>query len=259
MNLPSPLVPQGSIPPKNTSRSKRVLLIGFAVVVFHAGGLLLVLMQGCQKDSTKTAGLGETNSTALSLPALDTNPPAPYYTSATSLPSAAFPSISTNPPPMVASNASVSLQEPPTSLPQTSFGGADPVPSNEKDYSIVRGDTLSEIARTHRVSLSALLASNPNLDPKKLKVGQVVKIPVSTASASTATASQAPSSSASPSVPTGGTYKVKPGDNLIRIAKAHGVTVTELRAANNMRSTQIQAGRVLKIPGRTQKTAAAPQ
>src|SRR5690349_11538492 len=72
----SPLVPQGSIPPKTTSRSSQVLLIAATVVFFHVAGFAVVLMQGCQKDN-KTAGTTslETNGTAgLSLPAIgDTN------------------------------------------------------------------------------------------------------------------------------------------------------------------------------------------
>ena len=55
----------------------------------------------------------------------------------------------------------------------------------------------------------------------------------------------------------GGTYKVKPGDTLTKIARAHGITVNQLRAANNMKTTQVQVGKVLKIPARSQKTAAA--
>src|SRR5687767_5145092 len=91
MPSPSPLVPQGSIPPKNTSRSTRVLVIGLTVVGFHVAGLSLVLLQGCQKDGATTAG-AETNnaasSTALTLPPVETNP-TPYYTSASNLPAAA--------------------------------------------------------------------------------------------------------------------------------------------------------------------------
>ena len=50
---------------------------------------------------------------------------------------------------------------------------------------------------------------------------------------------------------------VKSGDTLTKIAKAHGITVNQLRAANNMKTTQVQVGKVLKIPARTQRTAAA--
>ena len=42
-------------------------------------------------------------------------------------------------------------------------------------------------------------------------------------------------------------YKIKNGDVLGSIANRYGVTVSQLMAWNNLRSTQIIAGRTLKI------------
>ena len=86
--LPSPLVPQGAIPPKTTSRPQRVLMIAAMVVGLHVAGLSLVLFQGCGKDNTnKTAAnttTADTNSAAMSYPSLpDTNPPASMFATAT--------------------------------------------------------------------------------------------------------------------------------------------------------------------------------
>lgn len=39
------------------------------------------------------------------------------------------------------------------------------------------GETLTRIARQHAVTLKALNAANPNLDPTKLKIGQIILIP----------------------------------------------------------------------------------
>jgi LysM repeat protein len=44
-------------------------------------------------------------------------------------------------------------------------------------YRIRAGDTLTRIARQHGVTLKALNAANPNLDPTKLKIGQIILIP----------------------------------------------------------------------------------
>ena len=44
-------------------------------------------------------------------------------------------------------------------------------------YTVKQGDTLYSIAREHQVTLNALLAANPGVNPKKLKVGQVLKMP----------------------------------------------------------------------------------
>jgi LysM repeat protein len=267
---PSPLVPQGSIPQKNTTRSARVLLIGLTVVTFHVAVLSLILLQGCQKDANKTASASETNNTPLSLPSLDASTNQ-FYTTASNVPvSAPVANIATNPAPgpvvTSAPPVTVALQEPPTSLPQ----GSNETPATtggERDYKVVAGDNLSKIASKNKVNLSALLALNPNLDPKKLKVGQTLKLPAPSAAAAAPVTARAtattttPAGTGTPATATtaiaAGTYKVKPGDNLIRIAKAHGVSVAELQAANNLRSKQLLAGRVLKIPAKTQRTASS--
>lgn len=48
--------------------------------------------------------------------------------------------------------------------------------------------------------------------------------------------------------PSGNTYTVKSGDSLWNIAKKFGVSVEELKAANNLSSNLLNVGRVLKIP-----------
>lgn len=45
------------------------------------------------------------------------------------------------------------------------------------NYSIAPGDTIAKIAKKFATSVDAIEADNPGLDPKKLKVGQKVKIP----------------------------------------------------------------------------------
>jgi tetratricopeptide (TPR) repeat protein len=46
-----------------------------------------------------------------------------------------------------------------------------------RTHTIVAGDTLAAIARKSGVNLNVLLAANPGLDPKKLRIGQAVNIP----------------------------------------------------------------------------------
>jgi LysM repeat protein len=282
MNTPSPLVPQGAIPPKTTSRPQRVLMIAAMVVGLHVAGLSLVLFQGCGKDSgVKTAGNTptDTNTTAMSYPAPDTNPAPSLFASASNSPAASLAHANTNltptpgvgspiggPLPGVPANASgliadAGLPVPPAPVDQTAAVPAGP----EKDYKVQKGDTLTSIASKNGITVGALMKSNPNLDPKKLKVGQPLKVPAPVAptpKAVAGTASVPPTSSgatANTATPASaaGTYKVKPGDTLTKIAKAHGITVNQLRAANNMKTTQVQVGKVLKIPA-PQKTAAVP-
>ena len=44
------------------------------------------------------------------------------------------------------------------------------------------------------------------------------------------------------------TYKVSAGESLWTIARKHGVTLNELKAANNMRNSLIRVGQVIKVP-----------
>lgn len=46
-----------------------------------------------------------------------------------------------------------------------------------RSHVVKSGDTPATIARQHSVKLEALLAANPGLDPKRLKIGQTLTIP----------------------------------------------------------------------------------
>lgn len=46
----------------------------------------------------------------------------------------------------------------------------------------------------------------------------------------------------------GRTYKIKNGDTLEKIAKAHNTTIQALKAVNNMNSDKIVVGKTIKIP-----------
>lgn len=46
-----------------------------------------------------------------------------------------------------------------------------------KSYQIQAGDTLSQIAQRHGVSLSLLIEANQSVDPRRLQIGQSITIP----------------------------------------------------------------------------------
>jgi tetratricopeptide (TPR) repeat protein len=88
------------------------------------------------------------------------------------------PALPTNPPPDVArtqpgaataASANSGLRAtgptPPARVPQP------------RTHSVVRGETLATIARKQGVSLPALEAANPSVNPKKLRAGQVLILP----------------------------------------------------------------------------------
>ena len=125
-----------------------------------------------------------------------------------------------------------------SALPGTTGTPSLTVPTGATTYKIKQGDTPNSIARKFNVTTSALEAANPGLEPTRLKIDAVIKIPASTAVAahpSAATPATPRTTAAAPSAPRpavaaatikpGSTYKVKKGDTLITIAKAaYGTT-----------------------------------
>jgi len=115
-------------------------------------------------------------------------------------------------------------------------------------YVVQRGDTLFLISMRFGVSQSALMTANGITNPNLIFVGQSLTIPT----AGSTVPPPAPTSPppASTPVPTGGgTYVVKSGDTLWSISVKFGVTVDDLKAANNLASNFIFPDETLTIPG----------
>src|SRR4051794_21312921 len=196
MNNPSPLMPQGSLlEQKNKGRAKVKIAVIF-VLAIHAVGLLALLMQGCKKETT-TAQNEATNN--VSAPTFDATS-APPVVDTSSIPAVA----PSNPPPVVDINPTATATE----------------------YTIVAGDSYSKIAPKFHVTVSALMAANPGVDPAKLQVGKKIKIPPPTPVTSTASQTAAPANGDI-------IYSVKSGDTLSKIATNLHTTVKALRSANN--------------------------
>ena len=85
-------------------------------------------------------------------------------------------------------------------------------------YTIRSGDTLYAIAQRYNVSLDDLREANPYVDPNRLRVGQVICIPV-----------------AVPPVtcpPNAMSYTIRPGDTFYRLAQSFRVSLDELLRLN---------------------------
>ena len=120
-------------------------------------------------------------------------------------------------------------------------------------YIVRSGDSIWGITQKFGVSQSQLQSINPGLTVN-IQPGQVLNVPRS---------GQAPepiSGSAQPaSVVDGSIYVVKSGDALSRIAANQGVTLSALRAANNLSGDLIRVGQKLVIPnGRKSSIASSP-
>ena len=105
------------------------------------------------------------------------------------------------------------------------------------------------------MSLTALKAANPGVEPTKLKVGQKISLPAGAGSPAAPAMSGGAAASDSGA---GETYTVKSGDSLTKIAKAHGATVKEIEAANGLSTTKIKVGQKLKLPAKAEAAAPAP-
>jgi LysM repeat protein len=131
----------------------------------------------------------------------------------------------------------------------------NPTAAATRQYVVVKGDSLYKIAKANKVSQKALTEANPGIDVAKLKVGQVLQLPVATEASAAITASTPAAAGVVASTPaphkskTHSRYVVKSGDSLSRIARTHGTTVKAIKAANGLTSDHIVAGQSLKLPG----------
>ncbi len=109
------------------------------------------------------------------------------------------------------------------------------------------GDNLYRIARNYGVSLKQLQSANPGASVQSLRIGQKLTIPTSRAAAPLAT-TEAPVAQSS-STAASGTYEVKAGDNLSKIAQQQGTTLAELQAANpNLNPHRLAIGQKIQLP-----------
>lgn len=125
-------------------------------------------------------------------------------------------------------------------------------------YTIRSGDSLWAISNRFGVTLDELHSVNPGLTVN-IQAGQVINVPrrdSATAGASSTESYQSPAPA--PVVPQGNVYTVKSGDVLSRIAANQGVTLSELRAANQLSGDLIRVGQKLVIPqsGSSRNTSA---
>ncbi len=113
-------------------------------------------------------------------------------------------------------------------------------------HHVMRGDTLSTIARRYKSSVYAIRDIN-QLSSSLIRVGQKLRIP---GNARGDTRKSAKSRAYDSSPVTGGHYYVKRGDNLSAIAKRHGTTAAALIRINGLSRPTIYPGQKLAlVPG----------
>ena len=232
MNNPNPFVPKGSLLEQSSQRRFQLKIAVGCVLTVSVLGLVVMLIQGCKRETPNE------------------NPAPEFPTNTPSLTDTNAPFVDTNSivmPPAIPPNPTTGFVIPPVApaIPETP--GAT--------YEVVKGDTLTTIAKAHHVTLKELQAANPSVDSKHLKLKQKITIPAAKAvEAAPAAAGVAPVVADAG----GETYTIKSGDTLDKIAKAHHTTAKAIQAANNLTTTKIIVGKKLKLPVKAEAAPVAP-
>jgi LysM repeat protein len=108
--------------------------------------------------------------------------------------------------------------------------------AGSRTHRVRSGETLTHISRRYGVSVAAIRSANGNIDPRRLRAGQSLRIPGGSGS-SVARASSG----------TVRYHNVRRGENLSVIARQHGVSVRQIQSWNELRGSRIQPGQRLRV------------
>jgi LysM repeat protein len=230
MNNPNPFVPKGSLLEQQSKRRSRLKLAVFCVLAVGVAGLSAMLIQGCKREqpveggdnSTPTIDTNTPSITDTNTPTIDTNAPVvpPVMTNAVVAPPINEPAgteytvakgdtlgkiakkngvsvkaLEAANPGIVPTKLKVGQK-----LTLPAGGSAAPAAAAQSTgtsaggeaYIIKSGDTLTKVAHAHGVTIKALKAANPNVDPNHIKVGDKLTIPSKAEAAAPAAAAPAP-------------------------------------------------------------------
>ena len=114
-----------------------------------------------------------------------------------------------------------------------------PLPGLAAQVTVKDGETLSEIAERHGVSLTRLMQVNGIHDADLVEAGRTLKLPGSSGGGSSSGGSRA-----------AGTITVKEGETLSEIAERHSIGLSRLMQINGISDAdQVQAGQTLRLQG----------
>jgi LysM repeat protein len=229
----------------------KVVLIVVALHVLVIGGI--VVFEGCSRSKTSTPDMAANEPSDSVMPSATNN-------ESVSIPNPTGPSASGSlAPTTVAGNETMA---PPAAV-------ATPVSTTAAHtYVVKKGDSLWKISKAENISVGELTRANNLTKTSSLKVGQKLTVPVMAKAEKTniATASVVPTSTdatapstmataASTDAGGSGSYTVKSGDSLWKIARMQNVSVASLKQANNLSSDSLKVGQKLHLPTASAKAA----
>ncbi len=117
-----------------------------------------------------------------------------------------------------------------------------PLPALAAQVTVKPGETLSDIAARHRVSVSTLMKVNGISDPDLVEAGRTLTLPGGAVRPRAA----------------GGSLTVAPGETLSEIAERHGITVSRLMQLNGLsKADHVEAGQKLVVPSASRPASPA--
>ena len=126
------------------------------------------------------------------------------------------------------------------------------------NHRVGRGENLGYIARRYKTSVAILLRLNNIHNPRSLRVGQTLKVPLPRAAQrgeylsvkpqKTTAAKKMTKKSKVVVVKAAPKHKVRRGETLTGIARHYGVTMDSLLHFNRLKTRDVRIGQRLKIP-----------
>lgn len=147
-------------------------------------------------------------------------------------------------------------------------GGGPTASAETLAFPVGAGDTLWSIARRFDISVDALAAANPGVDPLRLREGQTLRVPSSLAAVAASGASRdearkapaaAPAAARPAEVPVAAPaaldaaarmHTVSEGDTVWDLARRYGVSVAGILAENaGLDPVRLHVGQLVRVPG----------
>jgi len=121
-------------------------------------------------------------------------------------------------------------------------------------YTVQKGETLYQIAKSQSTSVEALTKANPTINPQLLHPGDVLRLPSSPTPQPTsaptpstpAKSSPSPIAQTKPTLPTEW-VRIKKGDSLVKIARENNLSIADLQRWNRLSGDSLRSGELLRL------------